>query len=206
MAETQDTEITLGTGRLLGLFFGLVVVCAIFFGLGFSLGRNSVKTGALNMEETPAAGQQASSVGKAPASTFEKTAPVAVDQSASAPSSAAPSASSSTLSSPTSAGEKPTTDGASATSVPVAAPELSKSAPLVPGSGAYSVQVAAVSKQEDADALVDALKKKSYPVFIATAATDKLFHVQVGPFGDIKDAESMKTKLLGDGYNPILKR
>ena len=37
-------------------------------------------------------------------------------------------------------------------------------------------------------------------------ATDKLFHVQVGPFGDIKDAEAMKSKLLGDGYNPILKR
>ena len=83
---------------------------------------------------------------------------------------------------------------------------MSKSAPLAPGNGVYSVQVAAVSKQEDADALVDALKKKSYPVYVATAGTDKLFHVQVGPFGDIKDAEAMKSKLLGDGYNPILKR
>src|SRR4051812_46895688 len=55
MAEGQDTEITLGTGRLLGLFFGLVIVCAIFFGLGFSLGRNSVKSGPLTMEETPSA-------------------------------------------------------------------------------------------------------------------------------------------------------
>ena len=37
--EAHDTEITLGTGRLLGLFFGLVVVCAVFFGLGYTLGR-----------------------------------------------------------------------------------------------------------------------------------------------------------------------
>ena len=69
------------------------------------------------------------------------------------------------------------------------------------------MQVAAVSKQEDADALVDALKKKQYPAFVAAqGATDKLFHVQVGPFADIKDAEAMRTKLIGDGYSPILKK
>ena len=35
---TQDTEITLGTGKMLALFFGLVALCAVFFGMGFSLG------------------------------------------------------------------------------------------------------------------------------------------------------------------------
>jgi len=70
----------------------------------------------------------------------------------------------------------------------------------------YYVQVAAVSKQEDADALVDALKKKQYPAFAATAAADQLFHVQLGPYGDIKDAEATRAKLVSDGYNPILKK
>src|SRR3954469_21038118 len=55
MSEGPDTEITLGTGRLLGLFFGLVIVCALFFGLGFSMGRNSTKS-SLTMEEAPAGG------------------------------------------------------------------------------------------------------------------------------------------------------
>src|SRR5215469_7332933 len=41
--ETTDTEITLGTGKMLALFFGLVILCAVFFGMGFSMGRNSVK-------------------------------------------------------------------------------------------------------------------------------------------------------------------
>ncbi len=41
MASSQDTEITLGTGKLLVLFFGLVAVCALFFALGYSLGRKS---------------------------------------------------------------------------------------------------------------------------------------------------------------------
>ena len=73
------------------------------------------------------------------------------------------------------------------------------------GSAGYYVQVAAVSKEEDADALVDALKKKDYPA-MATSTGDKLFHIQVGPFSDIKEAESMRAKLVSDGYNPILKK
>jgi cell division septation protein DedD len=76
----------------------------------------------------------------------------------------------------------------------------------IPATG-YFVQVAAVSKQDDAGALVDALKKKQYPAFVAAnSATDKLFRVQVGPFGDIKEAETMRTRLINDGYNPILKK
>ena len=41
--------------------------------------------------------------------------------------------------------------------------------------------------------------------FIANAAGDPLFHVQVGPFSDKKDAEAMRTRLSGDGYNAIVK-
>ena len=40
MDPEQDTEITLGTAKLLTLFFGLVVVCAVFFALGYTLGRS----------------------------------------------------------------------------------------------------------------------------------------------------------------------
>ena len=77
----------------------------------------------------------------------------------------------------------------------------------LPSTASYFVQVAAVSKQEDAGSLVDALKKKNYPAFVApTVATDKLFRVQVGPFTEVKDAETMRTRLISDGYSPILKR
>ncbi len=41
MAETQDTEITLGTGKLLGIFFGLVTICAVFFTMGYMLGHSA---------------------------------------------------------------------------------------------------------------------------------------------------------------------
>jgi len=69
------------------------------------------------------------------------------------------------------------------------------------------IQVAAVSKQEDAEALVASLKRKQYAVIIATnPPTDRLYHVQIGPFENQKDAEAIRARLIGDGYNPILKR
>ena len=43
----QDTEITLGTGRMLALFFAFVLVCAVFFAIGFSLGRKTTMVGAI---------------------------------------------------------------------------------------------------------------------------------------------------------------
>ena len=68
------------------------------------------------------------------------------------------------------------------------------------------VQVAAVSRREDAEVLKDALRRKQYPVLVINVPTDKLFHVQIGPFSDPKVAESMRSRLQGDGYNSILKR
>ena len=34
-ATSQDTEITLGTGKMLALFFGLVALCAVFLAWAF---------------------------------------------------------------------------------------------------------------------------------------------------------------------------
>ena len=53
---------------------------------------------------------------------------------------------------------------------------------------------------------MDALKKKQIAAFAANAPGDKLFHVQIGPFSDVKDAELARGKLVSDGYNPILKK
>ncbi|MCL5262779.1 MAG: SPOR domain-containing protein [Acidobacteria bacterium] len=39
--ESKGSEITLGLGSLLGIFFGLVLLCGLFFGFGYSLGHGS---------------------------------------------------------------------------------------------------------------------------------------------------------------------
>ena len=186
MAPSEDTEITLGTGKLLVLFFGLVTVCALFFALGYSLGRRSDVPALAASQTARAAPASRSTAVKSsqgtstqPPMTFYK----AVEQKDASPQ----------LTPAARAQPEPTASAAD----PVAAP---------PPNG-YYVQVAAVTKSDDAEALVDALKKKQYPAFVATnSAVDKFSRVQVGPFADIKAAEAMRTRLISDGYNPILKK
>ena len=45
---TDDGDITLGPGKLLGLFFMLVAVCGVFFAIGYSLGKTSAREQAVN--------------------------------------------------------------------------------------------------------------------------------------------------------------
>lgn len=185
MEEANDTEITLGTGKMLALFFGLVILCAVFFGMGFSMGKNSVKS---TPELLPSPGQSG------PRSTAgNKPAGAASSGNTSQPAPAAPAAQSEGNSAPPEASAPSDQTAGQPSSAPAA------------GAG-YFVQVAAVSKQEDAEALVESLKGHQYQAQIANQASDKLFHVQIGPFADIKEAESMRSKLLSDGYNPILKK
>lgn len=200
MASSEDTEITLGTGKLLVLFFGLVGVCALFFALGYSLGRKSepavTTTSAALTPQTSSSTTKANggpTGNAAPPMTFYK----AVEQKDANPELTAPADAKADT---TAAANSTTTTAAT----PAANPNDSTTA--LPISG-YFVQVAAVSKQEDAEALVDALKKKEYPAFVAAqATTDKLFRVQLGPYGEAKEAEAMRTRLIGDGYSPILKK
>jgi cell division septation protein DedD len=190
----QDTEITLGTGRMLALFFGLVLICAVFFAIGFSLGKKSTTVGSANVpaasKETPAAILRPSAAKntQTPAedlSFYKTVGQKAADTGLTPPASQPPTA--------TPAAEPPKAD--------------TGAAPPTPASGSYYVQVAAVRRQEDADALVEALKKKQYPAFAANNnPADKFYHVQVGPYADIKEAEAMRTRLVSDGYNPIVKK
>ncbi len=75
-------------------------------------------------------------------------------------------------------------------------------------SGTYLVQIAAVTHEEDAAALAGALRKKSYAAAVMNSPNgkDKLFHVVLGPYASLQDAEAMKVKLQGEGYSPIVKR
>jgi len=195
-SKSGDTEITLDVFKLLALFFGLVTLCGVFFGLGYSWGRNSAKPLAVEVapptavaaaERPSAAKADEGQNGSSNLTFYKAVADKNADSQLATKDSAAPAE---TPAAPPAEEAKPATPAPSVVS---------------PING-YYVQVAAVSKQEDAEALVDALKKKQYPALIANGSADKLFHVQLGPYGDVKDAEVMRTKLVQDGYNPILKR
>ena len=205
MASSQDTEITLGTGKLLVLFFGLVAICAVFFALGYSLGRKSepaITTASAAPAPIMSPNNAKASSGSAatPPMTFYK----AVEQKDANPQlTPPPDTKTDTTPAPANAAMAPA--GTNPTPTQPAGPTTADPATMLPGTS-YFVQVAAVSKEDDAQALVDALKKKDYPAFVAPATADKLFRVQLGPFPEVKDAEAMRTKLIGDGYSPILKK
>ena len=185
---SEDTEITLGTGKMLALFFGLVILCATFFGLGYSIGHNSTKSSA-ELLPSPSTSRPARLSPSSAASTSALPVQAPTDTKPADAQPAAPDSSAAT-------------NAVSTTSTPDQAAPLAAPQPVA----SYFVQVAAVSKQEDAQALVESLKGRQYQAFIADATPDKLFHVQVGPFTDVKEAESMRARLVNDGYNPILKK
>ncbi len=192
--QQQDTEFTLGAGKLLGLFFLLVILCGVFFALGYTVGHSSQK-----MEGSLIGGDKASAATQTPASASNGS--VRPLTSADKPQ---------TDMSFYKAVEQKDADSKLETPPPAVAPtdDSKQNSPELQASpgGAYVVQVAAVTKKEDAEALQQALIKKQYPVVITPGGGDKLFHVQIGPFAELKDAETMKGRLANDGYNAIVKK
>jgi cell division septation protein DedD len=211
---------------LLGLFFGLVIVCGVTLGVGYSLGRNSAKqatAAALSAAPANAAAATASKPGASQAAapktpdctggdncpstaaattatdlTFYKTVQQKDEHPQLTAAEGAPNGSAS--SSASSAAYSATPSAASS-----ANPSASSSSQRTTLGAGYLVQIAAVRYQDDARLLSDALHKQQYPV-IVTQPGDKLFHVQVGPYADVKEAEAIRSRLVGAGYNAFLKR
>lgn len=204
-----EREFTLSTGSILGLFFGLVLLCGLFFGFGYSVGSHkSPQTVAAQTPENapaanfsafkPAAGLPVGATSNVPVPPHGTTvtpaaAPSSTSRTNGSGSAAAPTARTSAATSP-----------APAPIVRVApSPPAAAVAPS-PAGGYYLVQVAAVSHQQDANLLVNALRARGYAA-IAYPQQDNLIHVQVGPLNNRHDAELMRQRLVTDGYNPIIK-
>jgi DedD protein len=205
--DEEDREISLGTTTILGIFFALALLCAVFFGFGYSLGRRSAQPPVSAAEVMTGAGSNASRPGNTANQTAAKQS-AATAQTAIVPIDPPAAASQESLPAPDPAPVKtvvssprpnvpaePSTNTAArpATVSPVAAPASSPGSPLV--------QVAAMSHQEDADVVAVDLKRRGYTVVIRHEPQDKLFHVQIGPFATKKEADAMRQRLQTDGYN-----
>jgi DedD protein len=202
----NDTEITLGVGKLLGLFFTLVILCGVSLGIGYSLGRSSAKQALASAATTtnPPA-MSSSSAGNKPGASQAAT-PKAPDcttgDNCSPQTTPAPNTNDLTFYQ--SVQQK---DAHPQLTPPETAPPPSARVSDTRGTlgSGYLVQIAAVRNQDDAKLLSDALQKQRYPVIIAQPG-DKLFHVQVGPYADIAEAEAIRSRLVSAGYNAFLKR
>jgi DedD protein len=189
--ETSERELTLSTGAILGLFAGLILLCAVFFAFGYTVRGSTTNFNSFKPAAgSPAAGPQPAShtIVAPPSAPAAEPAPAPAHPTAPpVPAEAAPLV----HPSPTAA----TRPIASAPPPPVAIP-----------TGSFIVQVAAMSHEEDANLLVGALKARGYPAMSRTDPQDRLFHIQVGPYTNRPAAEAIKARLSADGYNnPIVK-
>ncbi|MGH9588904.1 MAG: SPOR domain-containing protein [Terracidiphilus sp.] len=224
-----DTELTLGAGMLLIVFFGLVLLCGLCFGLGYAVGSHGSK-GPVFQSRTPAAGPSpqlsANSQQEKPSATAQP--PGAPDQpaagqrvagtpaavtvptaaqgqagtAAAAGLGAAPAGQQTVI--PSNSGWHPVQPALpGGTGGPQGAQPVAENQvrPAMPEQGSLMVQIAALSNQQDADVLIVALRRRGYPVSAVRYPADRLIHVCIGPFGNRMDANSMKLKLQSDGYN-----
>src|SRR3954471_10106456 len=138
MDEMQETEVTLSTGKLLAMFFGAAIICAIFFSFGYAVGKNSAPAASVAIMDSSSLSTVSTSGGAKPGpsrpadpNTVQLPClgdePNCVKQETAA---AAPSATAQTRS------EQP-------------APELTAASPTPQAGAGFIVQVAAVSKAED---------------------------------------------------------
>jgi cell division septation protein DedD len=234
----SDADLTLGIGSLLSIFFGVVLICGIFFGFGYSMGRRNAHSTVAPAGTVPPQTLAATSPLPENELSGAPLKPVEPDSGAAfppedknpAPNTNSTDAKASTSSpapakhpAPAAAPSKPTESATTDTSLnavpsthhapPAPKPHAGVMAPLTQAPGdapilpgqPIMVQIAAVSRQEDAEVLAGALRKRGFNPSVRPGSGDKFFHVQVGPFTDKTQAETIKQHLLADGYNAIMK-
>jgi DedD protein len=204
--------------HLVGLFVGVVLLCAVFFSLGYVMGksqyggsvhaayspehsvvpvsvRDSDKEKVKQSEPSPPGGGEWDFYANKSNNQMEPAAPVP------APKSAAPAVPphSTNVSAPFIVpldDRKPTR----ATTQPA------RFAPPRILGGTVILQVAAVTRQEDALAMADALQRKKFRSFVLAPSNDNFYRVQVGPYPDERSAEAARSALDGAGFKAIIKR
>jgi DedD protein len=211
---SNDTELTLGLGTILGLAGGLVLLCVICFAAGYAVGhRAPANQDTSVLLSTPSPSASSVGTGTKPGAHGQPAAsstPIGdSEDQAMLPRQATTEAASDPASS--NAAATPTgshTDGQvqpalQSSTNPQSAPPL-RVQPATTQTDGWMVQIAAVSRTEDADVLIGALRKRGYAVTARREIGDNLIHVQTGPFVNRNDANSMRQKLLSDGYNAIV--
>jgi cell division septation protein DedD len=207
-----DGDRSIGSSHILGLFFGTVLLCCIFFVLGFVMGRDQARTSSrVDVAPKTAATESAPppgwSVSSPAASTHavEKPAEPAAEKTGEL---AKPSAKPVAKAPAATAVAKP---GALPPTPPKKTPKKKPttagkySAPLIP-KGAIVIQIAALTKEQDALAMAAALQDHGFPTFVLEPVSDKYYRVQVGPYADAKSADQAKRALEQEGFKVIIKR
>jgi DedD protein len=198
--------------HLVGLFLGVVLLCGVFFTLGYVMGRTQYG-GSVHAFDVPVKITPSAPVSPKPKDAQPPAPPANSEWDfygkndtshlEPAPKNTPPAPAAIPAVATKTKGQPPV-----ATTNPISAP-VKSSAHLPPPKlpkGSYILQVAALSREGDALKMAEEIQQKKFPAFVATLPSDSLFHVQVGPFTDEKSAENAKHSLEQIGFKSIIKR
>jgi DedD protein len=203
--------------HLVGLFLGVVLLCGVFFTLGYVMGRNQYE-GAVHAEEArddgdvpvrPAAKPKpAAEAPPTPASNpgtnnewdfYTKRDNDHLEPDAKLTKSAPPAPDADSSETPAPAAPAPVPVSSKAAGAPgnFAPPRL--------GRNSIVLQISATRHKGDAFAMADAIQQKHFPCFVVAPAGDTFYRVQVGPYHDEKSAEAARSALERAGFKAIIK-
>jgi DedD protein len=207
-AKRGGGERVLESRHLVGLFLGVVLLCGVFFTLGYVMGRNQF--GGSVHAESPTKNTTGPSA-KSKAAENPATAPTDWDfyDKNKDTTHLEPPAAAVKSPPPASTPAKPAANASTPAAAPRPSANDAKTArlqqPAIPKS-AILLQVAALRRQSDALEMAEAIQQKRFPCFVATPSSDNYYRVQVGPYQDLAAAESAKRSLEQLGFKPIIKR
>lgn len=195
--------------HLVGLFLGVVLLCCVFFTLGYVMGRtqygNTPVQAASAGQEPPVASHSPQTTASQPASspewdfyTNKKTSDIPLKPAPAV--SGWPSESSAASRAPARQPAAPAAISRNASATPARFRP-----PLIPR-GAIVLQVGALKSESDALALADALQRKSFPAFVVAPVNDRYYRVQVGPYSTQAAGDKAKQSLEREGFKAIFKR
>ena len=193
-SETGEFEMVLGNKQLLSGFFLVVILFAVFFVMGYIVGRNSTPTTQLaatrdqNSAVAPSNARPQPASGTAPA---DQNPPAAATEPPKDDAGAATPAT----------GPQPTTQPAQTAVTKPATPAASAPAPVEPAPGETYLQVTSV-KQDVAETVAKTLKDKGFPAVLSPGPTGKT-RVLVGPYADLGKLGQAKAELERLGFSPF---
>jgi cell division protein FtsN len=189
--ETGEFELVLGNRQLLSGFFLVVILFAVFFVMGYIVGRNSSPTPQL------AANRDQNTGTTVPPNSRPQPASGAIPAPQSSPAAAEqPREDAGAASEP-----QPTTQPARQTETKPATPAPAEPAPVEPAPGDTYLQVTSV-KQEVAETVAKTLKDKGFPAVLSPGPQGKT-RVLVGPYTDLGKLGQAKADLERLGFSPF---
>jgi len=217
VATSNDTEVTLGGGTLLVLAAGLLTLCGACFGLGYAVGhrkstdqavaavmpepRSKTATAPTGLGVKPGASAVVPAHPKSTTAEGSNDAENGTDPAWAAPAVTGTGSNQAQVKPAPESQVRPALGGTAGTGEREGTLKIQPATAQAQG---WMVQIAAISHAEDAQVLVDALRKRGYEVTARRDLGDNMIHVQTGPFVNRNDANAMRQKLLNDGYNAIV--